>query len=215
MEQFENKGASIREILREHTHHEHQRLHRHSSFAALFRGNLGIREYRQLVRHLYGFYAPLDRAICRAMAGAAANTSGYSYTCRSGFLAQDLLDLGYSENTVREARHCGKAFGLVSPSTIGGVLYVIEGATLGGTHIDRAAHRLLRHDHPAGRRYWSWCRSVSHERWPATNRHLEHLVAEGVAISDLKKGALDTFRLLAEWLAPLDSAHSGLKPEQA
>jgi len=39
-----------------------------------------------------------------------------------------------------------------------------------------------------------------------TNRYLEVLQADGADIEELKRGALDTFRLLADWLAPLDRA---------
>jgi len=37
-----------------------------------------------------------------------------------------------------------------------------------------------------------------------TNAYLEGLEVEGAAVSDLRQGAHDTFRLLADWLAPLD-----------
>lgn len=198
------RNVSLREELRAHTHQQHERLHEHACFLALFSQSLSIGAYRDLTARLYGFYQPLDRAIGRAIAQGAARTADYTYAERAGYLAQDLADLGWSAEAIEESPRCTDVFDMVSPASLGGILYVIEGATLGGARIDRAARRLLAREEPTGRRFWSWCRAVGGDRWPMTNRYLEHLETEGAAVSDLRKGARDTFRLLADWLAPLD-----------
>nr|WP_297772955.1 biliverdin-producing heme oxygenase [uncultured Roseovarius sp.] len=202
------RNVTLREELREYTHCQHERLHEHSCFMALFSQSLSLGEYRELTRRLYGFYQPLDRAIRRVLLSDEAGRTGYTYASRSGLLAQDMLDLGLSAETIEESPQCDEAYGIVSAATLGGVLYVIEGATLGGARIDRAVCRLLASDDPAGRRFWSWCRAEGGRRWPMTNRYLESLEGEGAAVNDLKTGAFDTFRLLAEWLAPLDRSHA-------
>jgi heme oxygenase len=101
------------------------------------------------------------------------------------------------------------------PASLGGILYVIEGATLGGSQIDGAARKLLRDEHPAGRRYWSWCRATCKDRWKMASECLDQCVADGVAISDLKKGATETFEVFADWLAPLDRALWAAEPGRA
>lgn len=201
------RNVSLRDQLRAHTHQQHERLHEHACFLALFNQSLSLGDYRDLIVRLYGFYQPLDRAIGRAISCGAACTAGYDYAERAGYLAQDLADLGLSAEAIEESPRCSEAFEIVSPASLGGILYVIEGATLGGARIDRAARRLLAREDQAGRRFWSWCRAVGGNRWPMTNRYLEDLEAEGPAVSDLKKGARDTFRLLGDWLAPLDRSH--------
>ena len=201
------RNVSLRDQLRAHTHQQHERLHEHGCFLALFNQNLSLGDYRDLIVRLYGFYQPLDRAIGRAISCGAACTAGYDYAERAGYLAQDLTDLGLSAEAIEESPRCSEAFDIVSPASLGGILYVIEGATLGGARIDRAARRLLAREDQAGRRFWSWCRAVGGSRWPMTNRYLEDLEAEGRAVSDLKKGARDTFRLLGDWLSPLDRSH--------
>lgn len=196
--------ASLRDELRAHTRAPHERLHAHSSFAALFAETLGVEEYRALIRRLYGFYLPLDRAIERALADGAVCGDGFGYARRSGLLALDLRDLGEGAAMIAASPECRAVAGVVTPATLGGVIYVIEGAMLGGARIDRAAHRLLARDDPAGRRFWAWCRAEGGQRWPMTTRYLDRLEAEGADIPALKAGALGTFRALAEWLAPLD-----------
>ncbi len=198
------RNVSLRDQLRAHTHQQHERLHEHACFQALFNQTLGIVDYRGLILRLYGFYQPLDRAIGRAISCGAACTAGYDYAERAGYLAQDLADLGWSAEAIEESPRCSEAFDIVSPASLGGILYVIEGATLGGARIDRAARRLLEREDEAGRRFWSWCRAVGGHRWPMTNAYLEGLEVEGAAVGDLRQGAHDTFRLLADWLAPLD-----------
>lgn len=169
----------------------------------LFNEALRVEDYTKLVERLYGFYAPLDDAIDGIMP-KTENAAGYSYAPRSALLAQDMLDLGFSSKSIRMAPRCERAFDLVSKTSLGGVLYVVEGATLGGARIDRAVRKLLQREDLYARNYWSWCRSVNQTRWPMTLTYLERLVAEGADANRLKDGAGDTFRLFATWLAPLD-----------
>jgi heme oxygenase len=202
----------LRDELREHTHQQHERLHEHSSFLSMFTQSLSMADYRALIRRLHGFYLPLDRAISHVIANEGGGTGEFRYANRSGLLAQDMLDLGWSAQAIEENLQCTGTSDIVSRETLGGVLYVIEGATLGGARIDRAAHKLLGGDDPAGRRFWSWCRVEGGHRWPMTTRYLQDLEEQGADVSDLKKGASETFRLLADWLAPLDRAYGAGEP---
>lgn len=115
-----------------------------------------------------------------------------------------MIDLGYSAYDVSGTRVCPFAGAGIQFATIGGIIYVVEGAILGGAQIDRAACELLGADDPAGRRYWSWCRSAGRERWPLALSYIEAQVASGAQTDELKNGALATFRALSHWLAPLD-----------
>lgn len=207
-------NADVRSLLRAQTDDAHSQLHLHSSFAALFEGALGRRDYARLIHRLHGFYAPLDDAIEGTLAGKPAGFSGYSYARRSDLLAQDIADIGVSIPQKADAT-CDQAHAIVTPSTLGGILYVIEGATLGGARIDRAATRILQSDSVAGRRYWDWCRAQGKFRWPATLRLLDHLHKKGASTDDLATGARNTFRLLADWLAPLEKPQSTVESVNA
>lgn len=203
-EEVDSQAVSIRDVLRSSTQKAHLKLHMHSCFVALFDGSLNLSAYRQLMRRLHGFYAPLDQAINRTIAKQAVTVAGYKYANRSSILAQDLMDLDFSKDEIFETQKCRQAFEIVSSTSLGGVLYVVEGATLGGTGIDRYAQKLLGQQEPAGRRYWAWCRAKNKQRWPMALSCLEHLHDQGVAIGDLVAGANDTFQTLADWMAPLD-----------
>lgn len=197
-------SARIRDVLRAHTHEAHERLHQHASFAALFARELRIGDYRQLMLVLHGFYAALDREIERVMAGSPDTQAVYTYARRSDILARDLRDLNFTAEQINRNPQCERVAGIVSRASLGGVLYVIEGAMLGGATIDRAARMLLDDDGPEGRQYWAWCRAENKQRWGMTLRCLEYLCANEASLDDLAAGAKATFQMLSEWLAPLD-----------
>ena len=191
-------------MLRRHTHDAHEALHTHASFAALLRHELDLDGYRKLMRALHGFYAPLDRQIARVLAERPALGVAYSYARRSEILARDLQDLGFSAEEIDHNDRCEQAAQLVSAASLGGVLYVIEGAMLGGATIDRAVKPLLSAKSTDGRGYWAWCRSENGHRWRMTLEFLERLCADGTSLDDLCLGAESTFLALSEWLAPLE-----------
>lgn len=171
----------------------------------MFNGRLNLEDYRDLVQRLYGFYAPLDEAIIATLSKTKSFTS-YVHVARAKLLERDLQDLGLSEADIANAPVCDAARDLVTSSNVGGVIYVIEGATLGGSFINRASMRLLSADTPDGRNYWDWCSNVKNERWAMATEYLDHPDISGHGLHDLREGARLTFRLFADWIAPLDKS---------
>lgn len=196
--------TNARDVVRKQTDAAHAKLHLHSSFDGLFKGTLALADYALLVQRFHGFYAPLDKAIEDTIATMPDAPVPYPYVRRSDLLSQDMVDLKFDALSLTKNPQCTHAADIVSPATLGGVLYVIEGATLGAAQIDRAAQKLMGHGGPEGHRFWSWCRAQNKTRWSMANGFLEQQYAQGIALDDLVKGARDTFEVLAEWLAPLD-----------
>lgn len=191
------RSEIVRDVVRMQTDTAHAQLHLHASFVSLFEGRLSLDDYCALMQRFHGFYAPLDQAIERVVVRMSVP---YPYVCRSDILARDLADLG--GDTMEP--HCTHAALIVSPETLPGVLYVIEGATLGATQIDRAVQKLLGSSEPDGRRFWAWCRAQNKHRWSMANNFMEAQHTSGVAVDDIVRGARDTFETLGAWLAPLD-----------
>jgi heme oxygenase len=194
------RPAPMREVLRTRTRDAHERLHRHAAFAAFAEGRLPLEGYRRLLARLHGFYAPLDDAIARVAPDAAG--PAFAPVRRADLLARDLRDLGLSDRDVASLPRCEAASDLVTPGALPGVLYVIEGATLGGATLDASARALLPGPPPAGRRYWGWCRETCGVRWKMTQALLDSPAAG--APEDVARAASATFRLFADWMAPLD-----------
>jgi len=195
---------TMRDILRARTGEAHERLHTHSMFADMFDGSLSRASYCRLMQRFHGFYAPLDQAVLDAIAGMDQGIRPYPYAKRATFLAQDLVDLGAATLGPEQSPQCKRVSEIVTPATLGGVLYVIEGATLGASQIDRAAQKLLGTQGIGGRSFWAWGRAQNRQRWSMANAYLEHLGAQGICVDDITRGAQQTFEALADWLAPLD-----------
>lgn len=198
--------VTLRDVLRHETSETHARLHTHALFADLFAGTLTRADYTRLMTRFWGFYAPLDTAIASTIAAGLPNVQHYEYVPRAPYLACDVVDLTAVALNSAEIPQCKRVSEIVTPATLGGVLYVIEGATLGAAQIDRAAKRLLGADGSNGRRFWAWGRAQNKYRWAMANSYLEHLAAQGASASDITLGAELTFAALADWLAPLDRA---------
>lgn len=201
-----SQGEFVRDALRAKTRVIHEQLHHHESFLSLLSGSLDIADYERLINRLHGFYLPLDRAILSHLKGAEASESGFVYATRSNWLEQDINALGSERSCLKAQPLCVDVAQLVTDRTIGGVLYVIEGALLGGARIDRAAKELLPDENADGRMYWAWCRAQAKHRWPMTVEHLGHLYNQGISIEDLAQGAMQTFHMFADWISPLAPA---------
>lgn len=203
-EQYAKQPTTVRDRLRTQTRDVHEQLHHHSTFVGLFKQSVTLDEYKSLMLRFYGFYRPLERAIETTSREIHQDESSYRYLNRAQHIADDLRDLGFQDSDIRNAPQCRRLLDVVTKDALGGVLYVIEGSTLGAAPIDRAAQRLLSADIPDGRRFWAWCRSQNKNRWTMTNDYIEALEAGGIKFEHLARGANDTFQALADWLAPLN-----------
>lgn len=199
-----SRSCTIRDALRLHTRDVHQQLHEHSHFVDLFAGTIDHARYCALMGLFYGFYAPLEQAIDRAQSGISDPRHRFRYPKRSQLLVQDLESMGHSVEDVDRTPMCPHLHDIVTPASLAGVLYVIEGSTLGAAQIDRAAQKILSTDTPKGRSFWAWSRANNKDRWAAINAYLEHLDRADQSQSAIIQGANDTFQALSTWLAPLD-----------
>jgi heme oxygenase len=206
------QGSSILDGLRQQTKAVHEQLHHHAHFVSLFQGSIGRQNYCDLLSRFHGFYAPLENAIEQAEAG---DTGGYSYAKRAHLLALDLHTLGLDPVQIQSDPKCATISDIVTPASLGGVLYVIEGSTLGAAQIDRAAQKLFSTVSLEGRQFWAWSRAQNKIRWSSTLGYLQHLEDQGASHDDIICGARDTFQALADWLAPLDSPTSPVESPQS
>ncbi|MEP1611589.1 MAG: biliverdin-producing heme oxygenase [Roseobacter sp.] len=198
------RSHSIRDELRVCTRAAHEKLHEHSLFVELFDGSVSLERYSALMQSFHGFYTPMERGVDRALSEITPGGISFSYTKRANLLTQDLRDLGYNARHIDQNPTCETIYDVVTPQSLAGVLYVIEGSILGAAKIDRAAHRLLKSDTPDGRRFWAWSRANNTSRWAMINAYLAQRETSDHNLDAIIQGANDTFQALADWLAPLD-----------
>jgi len=117
--------SPIHRDLRAATSHLHRRLDTRLPFS-----NADITIYRRVIQAYYGFYLPLEWLL----AGQASIIPGIDWPKRikTPFLRQDLLALELTGSEIDALPVCQRLPVVDTMAQALGVLYVVEGATLGG-----------------------------------------------------------------------------------
>ncbi len=181
---------SPRDILRAATSAPHERLHHHAGFASVQDGTIGRADYCALLRRLYGFYVPFERAV-----GAKR--------VRTGWLARDLAYLSGADIAMfRRIRLCGEIPDYQSGAGRLGARYVVEGSALGGRMLARGLDRLLGDAAVDGRRFFVGHGAATGAAW---RDYLDQLAAVGAADQAVMVGAaVEIFGVFETWLSGWD-----------
>jgi len=185
--------------LREGTREAHDRIEGVACMRRLLSQDYTLAEYRKLLRRTYGFIAPLDAAMARF-----TNDSLRLGCERSRHLQSDLLALGDEEGVWGRIPQATLSFDLDSLSARVGVVYVLEGSSLGGQIIRRALlNRFGQHvEHAVS--YFD-CYPGQHGRvWRDVCARLEALPDE-LDVETSIRSAKHLFQQLAVWLHGEDS----------
>ena len=121
------------EKLKSDTRAAHERLERNSFGTSLMEGRLTREDYRRLLAKFYGIYAPLEPSL---VANPHLSAIGFDYAARQKLpaLESDLLYLRTELAYLPVCVGLPPLSGL--PETLG-ILYVVEGSTLGGQVLAR------------------------------------------------------------------------------
>ena len=153
--------GALRSALRDATRESHHVIDHHPLVAPLVRADIGLDAYACALRGLLCIHRPLQRALANAIAQTGLN---YELADRVGWLMADLESLGISE------RHPGlawKAPSVIDAASLAGVLYVVEGSTLGGQVIARRIESSLGLTAAHGARFFNGWGSATENRWLA------------------------------------------------
>lgn len=178
--------------LREATARSHEALHHNAMLRPMAEGCVTVGEYRKLMLRFLGYYRTLDPILISAGSALADRSAGLSYEPRSPFFERDLCALGTDLLTVTE---CTEQPAIATWPAFAGALYVIEGSSLGGSTLERAAARSVR---PEARSYWIWCRENCGDRWRMTRQALTHLETTE-AKNEAIEAAEATFDTMLNW----------------
>jgi len=182
--------------LREATRAAHERL----EFALnLLEAPIPADRIVHLLERFHGFHAALEPALHRIVPEPLLRPR-----LRLALLEQDLQCLGIDRQRLPALPVCRAAAELCkSEADAAGVLYVLEGSTLGGRIISRSLQACPWYP-PQPLRYWDPYGSETGRRWSETLAYLQSLAPTG---SDaVIRSAIATFDLLQAWLP--------LKPER-
>lgn len=182
--------------LREHTAQLHQQAERAVDLPSRCRD---IPSYRSLLATLLGLYSPLEDLLSRfdwASAGIDLPARRKAHLLRA-----DLAVLGLTANEVWILPRCEET---PAPTTLAGafgVLYVLEGATLGGAIIARQVREVLGIEPASGGSFHACYGNQSGILWRGFCAAMESYCGEDEGrIAEALREAAATFSAFERWL---------------
>ncbi|RMV80402.1 Bacteriophytochrome heme oxygenase BphO [Pseudomonas caricapapayae] len=181
--------------LRAETSQLHVKLEKRMPF---FSSTLDHALYLRLLKAYYGFYAPLEAVLHDSDLIPAELLP--KDRVKTPMLVEDLRALGLSDEDIRQLPRCAQLPAVDSPGSCLGVMYVLEGATLGGQVLRREINKRLGLDEQNGAAFLDVYGAHTGPRWKAFLNHLDEVPRE-VAFTDAAAfAAQSTFACFEHWL---------------
>lgn len=178
--------------LKAETADAHAAVERRVDFERLTRSR---EEYVRTLEAFFGFYEPMEWAL------SALPRAGFEFVpeAKAPRLAADLAALG--EADLARLPQCGDLPQVASTAARVGVLYVLEGASLGGQIISRRLKERLGVEPETGGSFFRGAGERTGARWREFGRAAEAAVASPDEISAAVESAKQTFAAFEAWLA--------------
>lgn len=189
--------APLLEQLRAATRAHHERLEARLS---LLDGRLSRSRYVSVLATFYGFYLPVEAQLVRLPWERLGFEVGPRL--KSPLLLRDLLELGHSPQDVAGLPRCTELpnAGAIDPGV--GVLYVLEGATLGGRVIGRYVQGRLGLGPGEGGSFFHGYGPGTSGMWQGVANLLAACTTDpAVSPEGVVEGACVTFQTLEAWLS--------------
>lgn len=160
-------------------------------------------DYLHLLMQMYGFYVPLEARLAQFGADWAACEIDFARRRKVPLLERDLEALGVSHVARGQIPLCTRLPAVDSFPQAVGVLYVLEGSTLGGQLITRHLAYCLGLKPDQGLAFFSSYTSEIGSMWKQFSNQINNYVGEHFAPGDVALmilSAQSTFQTLNEWL---------------
>ncbi len=163
-------------------------------------------DYRALVARFWGIYAPLEAAL-REVDWEALDID-FAARSKAGWLVEDLMLLGMGSEDIASLPRTQRLPTIKGPADAMGVLYVMEGASLGGQIISRQLETQLAITRSTGGRFFSSYGSEVGGKWRAYVAVLEAFGDSPAIAARIERAALETFACFEAWLGGAVAATS-------
>ncbi|MGE7992247.1 biliverdin-producing heme oxygenase [Pseudomonas sp. NPDC089554] len=172
--------------LREGTQASHKALEQRLPF---FHARFDLSGYRELMQAYYGFHAPLEVLLASHQESARNKTPA---------LTRDLHALALSAAQIDTLPLCAALPAVADEASALGVMYVLEGSTLGGQVLKRAMAERLGLDANNGGAFLDVYAAATGSNW---RRFLERLgTAPATSQASAVEAAVATFERFEQWL---------------
>ncbi|KJH78446.1 biliverdin-producing heme oxygenase [Pseudomonas sp. ES3-33] len=159
---------------------------------------LDLAHYRRIIQAYCGFYKPLERRLLEH--AEILSEFGLADRLKTPTLCFDLLALGLTESAIADLPQCAALPAITSRADCLGVLYVLEGATLGGQILRREIATRLGLDASTGAAFLEVYGAATGRRWREFIGHLGAATLEAPARDRAVTAARNTFACFESWL---------------
>ncbi|MFP5428734.1 MAG: biliverdin-producing heme oxygenase [Gammaproteobacteria bacterium] len=175
--------------LREGTHTCHKRLEARLPF---FSADFDRAAYRRLMQAYFGFHAPLE-----SLLGAYQECE----RVKTPTLVTDLLALAMTRAQIDTLPLCRALPQISDQASALGVMYVVEGSTLGGQVLKRAMTERLALGADSGAGFLDVYGPLTGARWRSFLERLEQAPSAAKDQTRTVQAAIATFECFEQWLA--------------
>lgn len=187
---------NVRFRLREITAEAHRKV---ETAMALEERCTDLLAYRALLADLWGLYAPLEARLSTLRWDAAE--IDFRQRMKTPWLRADLTMLGLSDIDIEALPQATTLPSIQCPADGFGVLYVLEGASLGGQIIVRRIKSGLGLDQYTGARFFSSYGADVGERWRSFVATMNAFGNAEDRVQAMERAALATFDAFLLWFA--------------
>ncbi|WLH33455.1 biliverdin-producing heme oxygenase [Pseudomonas sp. FP2196] len=163
-----------------------------------FSDTLDAQAFGRLMQAYYGFYAPLENALQRS--GSVPDDFDLTSRLKTHTLRGDLRALGMADATLASLPICQQLPLIDSSAACLGVLYVLEGATLGGQILRREIAARLAVDADNGAAFLDIYGAATGRRWRDFIEYLGSRPMDAAEREAVVYAAQSTFSCFERWL---------------
>lgn len=165
----------------------------------VMQNNFNREKYLNLLKKLYGFYSSVETSLQNQLASQALEIS-YQERMKLEALKADLLALGVSEDELKNLPKIESNWLPQDEESTLGLLYVLEGSTLGGQVISRHLKSQLQLDDSSGLRFFSAYGQKTGLMWKSFQGILNQKLKTEPQMKKAAFTAQITFEKLGSWL---------------
>ncbi|NJL05321.1 MAG: biliverdin-producing heme oxygenase [Chloroflexaceae bacterium] len=185
------------------TQTHHSLLEANPHMHKLMSDRLTHTDYVSLLSRMYGFYVPLETCLSQFEPSWQQCGIEFNHRRKVPLLEQDLLAGGLTLDALHQLPHCTSIPRMQSFPQAVGVLYVLEGATLGGQMISRQIALQLGLHLEREVAFFSSYRSKTGAMWKQLSVQINSYAETAFSHTDMATMLLSaqaTFQTLDDWL---------------
>lgn len=181
--------------LRQETAESHQKLEHNPLSKALLNPSVSVKDYQSYLAALFGVTIACEDQVFPAISNVITDLSG---RYKSRLIIGDLLATGLSEAEIDALPVHRFEFSSIAEAL--GIMYVLEGSTLGGKILYRHVHEVLGLTPENGASYFWGYGAQTGNLWKSFISSLAQFVDEQEERDEVIASAKNTFTIIDSWL---------------